>query len=48
MAYVAAPGLAAGDHGVCSSFDVVPTIIDLLGGPPIPGVSGCSLRQSAC
>jgi predicted AlkP superfamily phosphohydrolase/phosphomutase len=48
MAYVAAPGLAAGDHGVRSSFDVVPTIIDLLGGRPVPGVSGCSLRQSAC
>jgi predicted AlkP superfamily phosphohydrolase/phosphomutase len=47
MAYVAAPGLAAGDHGVRSAFDVVPTIIELLGGQPDPGVSGTSLLGAA-
>jgi len=32
-----------GHHGVASSFDVVPTIIELLGLPRLPGVSGRSL-----
>jgi predicted AlkP superfamily phosphohydrolase/phosphomutase len=43
MAYIAAPGLEPGDHGVRSSFDVVPTLIRLLGGEPPPGMSGTSL-----
>jgi len=30
--YLAGSGIAAGDHGMRSSFDVVPTVIDLLGG----------------
>ena len=33
----------AGHHGLASSFDVVPTIIELLGQPRLPGVSGSSL-----
>jgi hypothetical protein len=32
-----------GDHGVRSAFDVVPTIVDLLGAAPIAGMSGRSL-----
>lgn len=35
----------AGQHGVASSFDVVPTLIELLGQPPLPGVSGDSLLE---
>lgn len=44
VAYIAAPGLAAGDHGVRSAFDVVPTIADLLGERAPAHVSGTSLR----
>jgi predicted AlkP superfamily phosphohydrolase/phosphomutase len=35
--------IANGHHGLVSSFDVVPTIIELLGQPPLAGVSGSSL-----
>jgi predicted AlkP superfamily phosphohydrolase/phosphomutase len=35
--------IPAGQHGVASSFDVVPTIIELLGQPRLPRVSGDSL-----
>ena len=35
--------IPAGHHGLASSFDVVPTIIELLGQPRLPGVSGSSL-----
>jgi hypothetical protein len=47
MVYVVAPRLAAGDHGVRSSFDVVPTLVQLLGCPPVRGISGTSLFQPA-
>ena len=40
MAYFAGEGIAAGDFGVRSSFDVVPTLVDLLGEKPPPGLSG--------
>lgn len=43
MACIRAPGLRAGDHGIRSSFDVVPTIIELLGCQPGDGVSGTSV-----
>ena len=43
VAYIAAPGIAAGDRGVRSSFDVAPTIVELLGCPRIPGMTGTSL-----
>jgi len=43
MAYIAAPGLEPGDHGVRSAFDVVPTIVRLLGGEPPAHMSGKSL-----
>lgn len=36
-------GIPAGDRGLASSFDVVPTILDLLGEGQRPGVSGTSL-----
>jgi predicted AlkP superfamily phosphohydrolase/phosphomutase len=35
--------IPAGHHGLASSFDVVPTIIELLGQSRLPGVSGSSL-----
>jgi predicted AlkP superfamily phosphohydrolase/phosphomutase len=43
VAWIAGQGIAAADHGVRSAFDVVPTIIDLLGVPKPPQVSGTSL-----
>jgi predicted AlkP superfamily phosphohydrolase/phosphomutase len=43
MAYLAAPGLAPGDRGVRSAFDVVPTMVELLGSEPPAGLSGVSL-----
>ena len=43
MAYVAAPGVAPGDRGVRSAFDVVPTIAVLLDVKSAVTVSGASL-----
>ena len=43
MAYVMAPGLDPGDRGVWSAFDVVPTIVELLGARPPAGMTGKSL-----
>ncbi len=43
MAYVNNAGLEAGDRGVRSSFDVVPTLVELLGEPLPEGLSGVSL-----
>ena len=43
MAYVSNTELQAGDMGVRSSFDVVPTLIELLGEPLPEGLSGTSL-----
>jgi predicted AlkP superfamily phosphohydrolase/phosphomutase len=43
VAYIVAPGIPPGDRGVRSAFDVVPTLIDLLRCPPMPGVTGTSL-----
>jgi predicted AlkP superfamily phosphohydrolase/phosphomutase len=43
MAYVASAGVAPGDRGVRSSFDVVPTIATLLEERTPPGTSGESL-----
>lgn len=43
MAYVVAPGLEPGDRGVRSAFDVVPTMVRLLGEQPPPHLSGMSL-----
>jgi predicted AlkP superfamily phosphohydrolase/phosphomutase len=43
MAYVATPGLAPGDRGIRSAFDVVPTVVELLGSRPPAGLSGVSL-----
>lgn len=43
MAYLAGEGIVARDGGVRSSFDVAPTIIDLLGEPAAAAVSGRSL-----
>jgi hypothetical protein len=43
MAFIANDGLRAADYGVRSSFDVVPTIVELLGESMAPGWSGKSL-----
>jgi hypothetical protein len=43
MAYIAAPGVEAGDRGVRSAFDVVPTIVQLLGSKLSTRISGTSL-----
>jgi predicted AlkP superfamily phosphohydrolase/phosphomutase len=45
MAYVSSVKLEAGDKGVRSSFDVVPTLIELLGEPLPEGLSGASLLR---
>lgn len=41
--HIVGDGIPVGVHPVVSSFDVVPTIIDLLGQPRLPYVSGRSL-----
>lgn len=43
MAYLRGAGLAPGDHGLRSAFDVVPTLWALLGEPAPPGIDGSSL-----
>ena len=43
MAFICGSGMAAGEYGVRSSYDVVPTIVELLGEPLPPQLSGCSL-----
>jgi predicted AlkP superfamily phosphohydrolase/phosphomutase len=43
MAYVSGAGITAGDFGVRSSFDVVPTVLQLLEEAAPPGLSGRSL-----
>lgn len=43
MAFVAGDGMEPGDYGIHSSFDVVPTVIELLGEPRLPALSGKSL-----
>lgn len=43
VAYISGGGLEPGDHGVPSTFDVVPTIVDLLGEPRPADMSGASL-----
>ena len=47
VAYLAAPGLASGDRGVRSAFDVVPTIVQLLGAKPPSDLSGKSLLAAS-
>ena len=47
MACVSGDGIRPGDFGVRSSFDVVPTIVALLGEAPPPGLSGTSLLTGA-
>jgi predicted AlkP superfamily phosphohydrolase/phosphomutase len=44
--YLAGNGIAAGSAGIISSFDVVPTIIDLLGETRPAGISGKSVAAS--
>jgi predicted AlkP superfamily phosphohydrolase/phosphomutase len=45
FAYLAGPGIRRGDYGVRSAFDIVPTMIDLLGGAPVRPTSGESFRH---
>jgi hypothetical protein len=46
VAYLAANGITAGDRGKRSSFDVVPTIFDLLNEPVPQHISGRSLLDA--
>jgi predicted AlkP superfamily phosphohydrolase/phosphomutase len=43
MAYLAGDGIVPGERGVRSSFDVAPTIVELLGERALAGISGRSL-----
>jgi hypothetical protein len=43
VAYIAGPGIAAGDHGRRSAFDVVPTVLSLLGEAAPRPLSGTPL-----
>lgn len=45
MAYISAPAITAGDRGIRPSFDVVPTIVELLGGAAVSTVDGTSLLR---
>lgn len=47
VAYLAGDGIAPGDYGVESSFDVVPTTIELLGERPSSEISGRSLQMTS-
>ncbi len=47
MAYIRAPGLAPGERGLRSAFDVVPTIVQLLGQQAKRSLSGTSLFSAA-
>jgi predicted AlkP superfamily phosphohydrolase/phosphomutase len=47
MAYIHNTGISAGDRGVRSSFDVVPTLVELLDEPLPSGLSGASLLAEA-
>jgi predicted AlkP superfamily phosphohydrolase/phosphomutase len=46
VAWVAGDGVATGGQGVASAFDVVPTILDLLGVSPPGELSGRSLLET--
>lgn len=46
-AYIAGPGVGAGARGLRSAFDVVPTVLDLLGVAKPPHLSGTSLLGAA-
>jgi predicted AlkP superfamily phosphohydrolase/phosphomutase len=45
FAYIAGQGVVPGDVGIRSTFDIVPTVIDLLGISPPPRLSGSSYLQ---
>jgi predicted AlkP superfamily phosphohydrolase/phosphomutase len=47
MAYIRSVGVAPANYGVRSSFDVVPTVCDLVGEPVPAGLSGRSLFSPA-
>jgi hypothetical protein len=46
MAFLHADRCVAGDRGVRNAFDVVPTLLDLMGQPRPPTMSGTSLLQN--
>jgi predicted AlkP superfamily phosphohydrolase/phosphomutase len=47
LAYCSGPGIAPGDRGARSTFDVVPTLVELVGAAPVPGLSGVSLLAAS-
>jgi predicted AlkP superfamily phosphohydrolase/phosphomutase len=42
-ASISGPGVVSGEYGVVSAFDIAPTVVDLLGGPAVDGLSGRSV-----
>ncbi len=47
VAWIRGPGVTHGDRGGASAFDVAPTVVELLGCPVQPGMSGRSLVPRA-
>jgi len=47
FAFVHTAGLQPGEYGTRSAYDVVPTLLELLGRPALEGLSGASLMSSA-
>jgi predicted AlkP superfamily phosphohydrolase/phosphomutase len=45
IVWLAGPGIRPGDYGTRSAFDLVPTIVDLLGGAPGARLTGESFRR---
>ena len=46
FAFLSAPGIAVGDHGLRSTFDIVPTIVRLVGMEPPAALSGESFLDA--
>jgi predicted AlkP superfamily phosphohydrolase/phosphomutase len=42
-ASLSGPGIVGGEYGVVSAFDIAPTVVELLGGPEVDGLSGTSV-----
>jgi hypothetical protein len=42
-ASLSGPGIVGGEYGVVSAFDIAPTVVELLGGPEVDGLSGSSV-----
>jgi predicted AlkP superfamily phosphohydrolase/phosphomutase len=45
FAFIAGGDIEVGDCGICSAFDVAPTVVELMGSPPLEGMSGSSILR---